>query len=219
MNRRLISHEAITERVIYEEEYNLIFEHWDTDYNGGIARVRDYLEIQFKDEIHPFREWSRATKFPNSPPIKGRPLIFIVSDDDQAELVWDAKMERYNVTPSRDDGGCSRLRKEFPVYHFANVELGKEVTKRRPKKIFDDCMDVVRCVANVCFAPVQSLSIMERSIKALPEGLTTARIAEMSPAKMQVAYLQQQQHIKEFVEREKNKLLSWRDQTFLKSTR
>lgn len=215
---RLISHEAKTEREIYEDEHGLAFRHWETDYNKGISRVRDYLEVQAKHEPHPFRDATRDELWGDkAPQIMGRPKIFLVVDDEQGDLMFDPATKRYHVRKPKDNKGMGRLRAEFPVYHYATVELGKEVNKMRPKKTFDDAMDVLRCVASTMFAPIRQMSTQEKSLLALPEGLRSDTIMGMRPQEQEVAWSQQQQFLREFQEQEKKKNMSWRDRTYSKA--
>ena len=155
---RLISQEALTERDIYEEEYGLGFRHWKPDYNTGIARVRDYLEIINHHQPHPFREATRADKFPKGLPIMGRPSLFIVSEDSQAELQYNQTLQNYIVHIPEDNKGLIRTRFEFPAYHYSASELGKELKKMRPKKAFDDCfIEGTRILTNKGEIPIEKI--------------------------------------------------------------
>ena len=215
---RLISHEAKTEREIYEDEHGLVFRHWETDYNKGISRIRDYLEIQHKDKPHPFRDGTRDRLWGDkAPQILGRPMIYLVVDDDQGELMFEPSTKRYHTRKPKDNKGLGRLRAEFPVYHYATVELGKEVNKMRPKKTFDDAMDVLRCVASEMFAPIRRMTSKEKSLIALPKELRNDNIRELSPEEQQVAWSQQQHFLKKFMEQEAQQDMSWRDRTLTRA--
>jgi hypothetical protein len=144
-------------------------------------------------------------------------MIYLVVDDDQGELMFEPSTKRYHTRKPKDNKGLGRLRAEFPVYHYATVELGKEVNKMRPKKTFDDAMDVLRCVASEMFAPIKLMSVQEKSMLALPQSLRNDRIREMRPADQQIAWTQQQQFLREFQEQEKKKNMSWRDRTMSKA--
>lgn len=216
MEYRLLSHEAKTEREIYEDEYGLVFEHWDTNFNTGIVRIRDYLEILNTNEPHPFRDYTRKDKFgEQAPPINGRPMMFIVSEDEQAELQMEGG--KYKITPPKDDKGLHRLRSEFPLYHIPSKETGKEVLKQRPKKVFDDAMDVCKGLANKCFTVVRRLSVNERAVKSLPENLQGDRISQLPIQDMQVAYIQQRQHLDNYIKQESERYTSWRERVMGKA--
>jgi len=215
---RLLSHEAKTEREIYEDEHGLVFRHWNTDYNKGISRVRDYLEIQHKNQPHPFRDATRAAKFGDKvEPIKGRPMVYLVVDDEQGELNYEQATKRLWVAKPKDASGMLRLRGEFPVYHFATTELGKEVARMRPKKTFDDAMDVLRCVAAEMFPPVRLMGVKEKMYLALPDNLKSDRIMELSDEDKAIAYLQRQQFLNDYQKQEARNNMSWRDQLYEQS--
>jgi hypothetical protein len=216
---RLISHEQTTIRDVLDWEHNLPFRKWSTDFNGGIARVRDYLEITNKHEVHPFREHTRKQFFPDGPAIKGRPHLFLVVDDEQGELTYEPSIQKYGCVPPVDEHGLLRVRSEFPAYHFPSSELGKEPKKMRPKKIFDDAMDVVRCVANECFASIKSLTKEERFDKYLPENLRDGNIDNIPLSDKGMAFLQRQQELIEFEKKEAQKGLSFRDAAWLRATK
>jgi hypothetical protein len=216
---RLISHEALTEKYIYEQEYNLHFRHWNTDYNEGISRVKDYLEIRYKHEIHPFREHTRQQKFPEAEPIKGRPTIYFVVDDDQGELKLHDSLNKFYVQPPTDSGGMFRVRSEFPMYHYPTTELGKEIKNMRPHKNFDDAMDVIRCTAAECFAPIQPLTKAERFESNLPESLRTDKIQELPVAERGMAFLMREQERKEFERKEREVGMSYRDALWSRLTK
>jgi len=164
----LMSHEALSERDTYEQEHNLYYKAWDTDYNGGIAQVRDYLEVQYVHQPHPFRI-NRTT---GAPFIKGRPNIYIVVDDNQGECYFDRYTNKWQVRPGSDDHGLARLRAEFGVYHYPKSEAGKPVRRQRPEKMFDDAMDCLRCMA-ITFPPIAQLSPQERMEAMLPKEYRT----------------------------------------------
>ena len=165
MVEELMSHEALSERDTYDQEHDLHYTAWNTDYNAGIAQARDYLEIQYLHLPHPFRQSAI-----NAPALKGRPSIYIIVDDDQGECYFDRMTNKWQVRPGRDDHGMARLRAEFGVYHYPKSEAGKAVRKQRPEKIFDDAMDCFRCMA-VTFPPVAQFSPGEKLEDLLPPGL------------------------------------------------
>lgn len=169
MMRELMSHEALSERDTYSQEHDLQYEPWETDYNSGIAQVRDYLEPQYFHQPHPFRRLQAGV-----PLVKGRPSIYIIVDDDQGECYFDKNSNKWQVRPGKDDNGLSRLRAEFGVYHYPRSEAGKAVKKQRPEKVFDDAMDCVRCMA-VTFPSVSQYNYNEQLELNLPLTLRTDR--------------------------------------------
>lgn len=209
---RFISHEAVTEAEIYSDEYGLNFINWKPDYTTGISRVKDYLDVVFKESIHPFREYTRKQKYPNAPPILGRPHIYIVVDDEQGELLFNESTNSYSIIPAKDNNGFIRTRFEFPLYHYPQSELGKEVKRMRPRKKDDDALDVIRCIATECFPPVNKENRFASIEKELPSGLRLDSIRELPTESLGMAFLQRNQQI-----REKNKHLesigiNYRDQ-------
>lgn len=214
---RYISQEALTERDIYEDEYGLNYKHWSPDYNVGISRVRDYLEVTNLHEPHPFREYTRIKRFPDAEPIVGRPHIYFVSEDKQAELLYDKALSRYTISPAEDSDGFSRTRFEFPIYHYPSSEFGKEVKKMRPKKALDDSMDLVRCVATESFAPINPLYKEEAFENYLPQQLKNANILATPVNELGMIFLQR---IKEKEEFDKQELgYSRREQVWNRITR
>jgi hypothetical protein len=193
MMDELMSHEALSERDTYEQEHNLYYKAWDTDYNGGIAQVRDYLEIQGTHQPHPFR----LNMTSGAPSIKGRPNIYIVVDDNQGECYFDKFTNKWQVRPGTDDKGLARLRAEFGVYHYPKSEAGKPVRRQRPEKMFDDAMDCVRCMA-ITFPPVAQLTPGEQFELMLPkEYRTEEALKETDMEERARLWLARQIHINE----------------------
>lgn len=201
MTSELMSHEALSERDTYSQEHDLHYEAWNTDYNSGIAQVRDYLEVQYTHQPHPFRI---AEKEAGVPQLKGRPMIYLIVDDDQGECYFDYMTQKWQVRPGKDDSGLARLRAEFGVYHYPKSEAGKAVKKQRPEKLFDDCMDCVRCMA-VTFPPVASYTIDERLELDLPTSLRAEKgRQEKNPEEKARLWLARQAYIAQNKLLEKN---------------
>lgn len=213
---RVMSHEQTTVRDALDWDYGIDFRKWSSDYVAGIARVRDYLEIVYKHQFHPFRNFTREQFYPDSPPIMGRPNFYILVDDEQGRLLYEESIQKFSVQPPEDNNGAIRVRSEFPAYHFPSSELGKEVKRMRPKKIFDDAMDVVRCVASECFAPINSLTKEERFEKYLPSTLKSDNITNLPLREQGMAFLQKEQERREFEQQEAQRGLSYRDKMWLK---
>lgn len=210
---RLISHEADTEIEVYWDEYKLDFTKWHSDYNGGISRIRDYLDIIDEDKPHPFRN---TEQFKDAPPIMGRPYIYLVVDDEQGELLYEPATRRYHVTPAKDSGGLMRLRAEFPVYHYPTEELGKDVRKMRPKKSFDDAMDVIRCVGYEVFAPIKKMTDIEKADLYLENKY--GKMSDIPPKDLPMVFLQREQDKKNYIKQQQQIGLSYRDRIWNRIT-
>jgi len=208
---RYISQEATTEQEVFWDEYRLDFEKWTPDYNAGIARVREYLDITRTNEVHPFRDITRRKLYPDHPPIMGRPTIFFVSETEQGKMFWDSGAERYRVAPAKDSKGLSRLRAEFPAYHYPKSELGKSVAKMRPKKAFDDAMDCLRCVATEYFAPLNRKTTEELFEEYLPDSVKSRNIKNIPVDKLGMAFLMREQEKQKFNSERQEQFLSYRD--------
>lgn len=131
-------HEGNSERISLNRDFALPFSPWKADRNRGIAQVRNYLEIRHKDQPHPFNEG-----------VMGRPMLYLVVDDDQVEY-------------PRDDRGLARWREEFPAYHYKQLRSGEIATEVVPHPLFNDAMDTVRAAGAEYFAPIVPLSRTER---------------------------------------------------------
>jgi hypothetical protein len=192
MVEELMSHEALSERDTYSQEHDLHYIDWNTDYNAGIAQVRDYLEVQYVHQPHPFRLIQEGV-----PLVKGRPTIYVIVDDDQGECYFDKFTNKWQVRPGSDDKGLARLRAEFGVYHYPKSEAGKPVKKQRPEKIFDDAMDCVRCMA-VTFPPVAQYNYNEQLELNLPLTLRTeAALLENNSDELSRLWIARQSYITE----------------------
>lgn len=215
MQVELMSHEATSERDTYEQEHQLYYKIWDTDYNSGIAQVRDYLEIQYLHQPHPFRKVQKG-----KPLVKGRPMIYFIVDDDQGECYFDEYTNKWQVRPGKDERGLSRIRAEIGVYHYAASEAGKPVKKQRPVKQFDDAMDCLRCMA-VTFPPVAQYTMEEQVEKSLPRSLRTEEALKATPEDRAMIWLTRQSYIAENKIREslagKDRKLSRRDRVLAKA--
>lgn len=192
MVEELMSHEALSERDTYSQEHDLHYIDWNTDYNAGIAQVRDYLEVQYIHQPHPFRKIQQDV-----PLVKGRPTIYLIVDDDQGEAYFDKFTNKWQVRPGVDDKGLARVRAEFSVYHYPKSEAGKPVKKQRPEKIFDDAMDCVRCMA-VTFPPVAQYNFNEQLELNLPLTLRTeAALLENDTEELSRLWIARQSYITE----------------------
>lgn len=195
MQTEIMSHEALSERDTYEQEHGLYYKAWDTDYNGGIAQVRDYLEVQHTFEPHPFR-LPVETPSGEKQILKGRPMLYFVVDDDQGEFYFDADSGKFQVRPGKDSGGLDRIRREMGVYHYPKSEAGKAVRKQRPEKMFDDAMDCLRCMAST-FPPVAEFSDFEKLEAMMPAGIRVTDAAVASPKEKAAIWIARQMKINE----------------------
>lgn len=89
----VMSHEAKSERDTFVMDHGLPFGSVKPDRNGGIDRVRDYLEIRGEDP-DPFH-----------PELQGSPSLYFIVDDSELFV-------------PKTDGGLCRLRTEMPLYHY-----------------------------------------------------------------------------------------------------
>jgi hypothetical protein len=151
-----MSHEANSERISLNRDFNLPFTNWKPDRNRGIAQVRNYLEIRYKKQVNPFN---------NS--LMGRPTLFLIVDDDQL------------ITPV-DDRGLARWREEFPSYHY-QVTSGGLV---QPYPLFNDAMDTVRGAGAEYFAPILGFTteeLIQQKMAQVMTGKTFDDILNMPP--------------------------------------
>lgn len=207
---RYISQEATTEQEIYASEHKLYFKRWKTNYTEGITRVREYLQLIDRNKPHPFRRHPKQGEI-----IKGRPRLFILSVDEQGELKYDKITGKLYVVQAKDNLGCKRLREEFPLYHFPATELGKEIRNMRPKKVFDDAMDILRCVADEFFAPIRQLDQYQERRKALIERYSFEKIKSVDEERRTALWLQMIEQLEQ-LESEKP-LFSFRAQCYHKA--
>src|SRR5205823_1739875 len=64
---RVMSHEAATERLVFQNQYKLVFTPSSGGTMDGIGIVRDHMVIVDSDKFHPF-----------SPQLMGRPRVFLI---------------------------------------------------------------------------------------------------------------------------------------------
>lgn len=148
INRWLMSHEAASERLSYQNA-GLPFESWSLDVNGGIDQVRAALRVRHQDKPNPFNKRDAKGEL-----LMGWPTLMLIVDDDQL------------VNP-RDDRGLARHRAEFSVYSYKVPKSGEVMPKVRPQELFNDAMDQVRCYAVDGFPEAQELTKAERVTQQL----------------------------------------------------
>ncbi len=140
-----MSHEANSERLVYQQKYNYPLyagKHGKTD---GIAQMQHLLKIG-KDD-HLFKG------------IEGTPRLFFIVDDDQLEN-------------PKDDRGLRRIREEMAEYKWGETTpteaRGQSVPV--PRKYRDDAIDSMRFVFSEWGPGIEPLSPDEvREGKLLPE--------------------------------------------------
>jgi hypothetical protein len=180
MTDQLFSHERATERITFNAEYELPYRAWTTDPAGGIARVREYLQVEGMD-IHPFR-----------PQFQGTPKLFLLAVHDEAECFFDKGANRWVVRAGTTPAGMKRTRAEFMSYHY------KENDDNKPEKVFDDAMDVIRSVASSGFPPRALMSKKEKFEESLPDSLKAVTIqANVDPETQAALYLARINYIAE----------------------
>ncbi|MBI3425034.1 MAG: hypothetical protein HY011_19025 [Acidobacteria bacterium] len=164
----LISHEGNAERLLYERDYGIPFEPWDTvqGYTQGYPQLQAYLEPD-KQLPHLFRPWLKDKE---GAPV-GCPKLFVVVADNQGGLVpdvVDGQQTGWKSKPALDSDGFARLRREFPAIHIPQSEMGKPVRARRHFKKLDDAFDCARALAAQFFPAARELSEAQRLEAKLP---------------------------------------------------
>lgn len=129
------SHEAVSERDNYAQEYGIWFEGWKTDYERGIAEISQFLTIIEGDKPNPIR-----------PLLKGRARMYIVAANGQGEVHYFDNGTAY-VQPGKDFDGMTNLRRQIQAYHYPPEEAGKPAGQMRPEKVDDDLSDCARAAA------------------------------------------------------------------------
>lgn len=134
-----MSHEASSERLEYvntspDMPYSLPFTNWQTGKTRGIEQLKHALSLRDQDRPHPFNEG-----------VKGRPLLYIIVDDDQ-------------IGSPRDERGMLRIRQEAPAYRWDTPKSGEPPKKLVPYALFNDAIDVVRAAAAVYWPRVEEYS-------------------------------------------------------------
>lgn len=187
----LISHEANAERLIYNQEFGLPFEQWNTEagYTQGYPQTQHYL-----------------TPYPGKNPfrseIEGHPRAFIIVEDRQGKLVKGDDGKLKVSPPLNNEGGFKRLREELPRIHIPQSEAGKPVKAQRHFKKFDDAFDTLRAVMAQMPTMVQ-LTDSERVQQRLREEFRRQQLAgtmETEGYQMYYAYQEERAAIERDVE-------------------
>lgn len=184
----IMSHEAKSERDTYSREHQLQFSAWDTDYNAGIAQVKDFLKLIDTDKLHPF-----AIVPEGAPQLLGRPRLYFIVNNDEGELSYNASLNKFERVGPRTHAGLIRLRMEMPIYHFPEEEEGKAVGKMRPFKLFDDAIDCLRCAAGMWFPSIKPETLQEKMNRMMPEDMKMENILALPPYEQAAAL-----HTREF---------------------
>jgi hypothetical protein len=163
----LNSHEAEGERNTYRE-LGLHLRKWTTDYESGISDIGSRLELVETDRPHPFR-----------PQLKGRPRLFFVVADGQGELKR-AASGVFTVAQAKDSAGLVNLRRQVGRYHYPPEEEGKPAGQMRPRKIDDDCVDILRAFATHRWPKPAEMTDAEERDSHRPVGLRNADIAAIT---------------------------------------
>lgn len=131
--RNYNSHEQDELRKILLAKYGENWTAWDTSYERGLTTIEDWWTPIDVDEPNPFR-----------PELMGRCQLMFVAPDGEYELAYNDRLNEYFVTIALTEAGFNLARKQIDAYHYPQAELGKPVGKMRPKKEFDDIVDVIR---------------------------------------------------------------------------
>jgi hypothetical protein len=187
----LMSHEAKSERDTYifdlAEHERLNFASWGTNRRGGIAQVRQYLEID-RTRPHPFRRYPKGhTK--EGEALLGRPRLYLIVDDNEGALAVGDEGGLV-VAPAKTAKGLRRLRDEFPEYHYKTNQAGDE--SEDPYALFNDAMDAVRGLAARFFPQSEQASAEDRALAAFKDkypGMTPEAIRLKDPEVQGVALI------------------------------
>lgn len=142
---------------------------WDTDYETGIATIEDWLTPIDIDEPNPFR-----------PELTGRNRLVFVAPDEEYMLAYNDRLQQFFVTVSESEFGFNLCRKQLDAYHYPQSELGKPVKAMRPKKEFDDIVDVVRGYSCNWNRAPEGYNFEEKVENAMPAGLKVEVIEAMA---------------------------------------
>lgn len=179
MHIAVMSHEAKSDRDTYSLDHDLHFTAWHGDKNGGIAQVRDYLEVieSVYPETHP--QAGKPVPHPFKPGLYGQPKMFLIVDDGQYAM-------------PEDERGLARLRAEFPVYRYAVPQSGVAM-RVEPHTLFNDAMDALRYMGYHFFPAVADLTKEERFERTLPADSRIEHVAELPTEERGPAW-----HLREF---------------------
>jgi hypothetical protein len=150
---------------------------WTTDYESGIADIGSRFELTEADRPHPIR-----------PQLKGRPRIYFVVADGQGELRVN-ESGVYTCVEAKDTAGLVNLRRQVVRYHFPDEEEGKPVGAMRPRKIDDDCVDILRAFATHRWPRRPPMTQRERDYRALPAHFRDDAIAKLPPEQASAAIM------------------------------
>lgn len=159
MDHRIISHDAATERLSFQQYYGLNFKSAVHSVTAGISVVRYHMALQYLDLPHPFR-----------PDLNGQPLIYLVVPDDQGTCyhreVIDVgeNLSPWIVDQPTDHDGLIDHRRAFSSYSWD--EDGKAPIKGFG---FDNIMDAVRMCGWKSFAMPKAYTSTERQDLMLPQ--------------------------------------------------
>lgn len=159
-----MSHEALSEREAYNDTddgtgIHLPFINWQVGKRRGIEQLKAAIAPRYLDQPHPF-----------NPGVWGRPKLFILVDDDQAELA-DEVLDGH-------DRGQSRVRAEAPAYKWNTPKSGDIPTKLEPYPLFNDAMDVARGAAASLWPEMEELTAQEALDRAVQKRLLQDGVQE-----------------------------------------
>ena len=144
----LMSHEAKSERDTFVMDHSLPFGPWKPDKTGGIAQVRDFLEV-------------RGTK-PDlfHPQLIGSPSLYFIVEDD--ELLF-----------ARTDAGLVRHRLEMPLYHYDPSGLPHKMTDDAI-----DSLRGVASVFFPPIAPISEQELMQQRLNSFKLDVMSGPISD-----------------------------------------
>ncbi len=158
--RNYNSHEQAELRKVLLNRYGENWTAWNTDYETGITTIEDW-----------FTPIDKHLPNPHRPELMGRCRLVFVAPDGEYEMAYNERLAQWFVTISATEAGFYLARKQLDAYHYPMSELGKPVKAMRPKKEFDDIVDIVRGYSVNWNRDPIPLTKPERREADLPENL------------------------------------------------
>lgn len=187
----LNSHEAKEERKVYLRDYGWYWHEWQTDYNIGIPKTKEWIRAIDTHKPNPIR-----------PSLMGRARTYFLCADAQAELFFNEKDQKHFVSPALSSEGFARTRAEMPVYHYPPEEAGKPLAMQRPERIFDDSIACIRGCAAEWGPKPKEQSQEERLREMLDPSIRIENLKDASQEQRDRAILSSQVWLEELKQQE-----------------
>lgn len=160
---RIMSHDKLTERNIFERQYKMPFIQAVHPVDAGITVIQNELAIRDYHLPHPFNEG-----------VMGRPNLYFIVPDDQGRPYENPdksdKLRPILVTPARNAAGLAGLREDLPCYRWEAD--GKPMHDTR------GLLDALRMIGWRMFPAEAGKTKTEREDEVLPYELRMANIQE-----------------------------------------